>query len=379
LSAGPILEPPFAPEGSNPAGQSVFDARLYGSHKTADFRFVVHNQSSMELTSLEGAGALNLGRGVPPPRLLPLTFTREQGGLVLQNSTDWLFMELRLGDLTFTVGRQPVSFGRASLFRTNDLVSTFSLTEVDRMFKPGADALRLDWSLPGRQNLVFLASFGDYTDSLSASPDGSTALAQYKKGGSFGELSVMGAYVRGDAVLSLDGVTSELGFDLYGELTTTLTTEESLSTPGVEGDAYVKALVGATFRPVAKLTITPEVFYGGNGGKDPEDYLGLIASRRFQIGDQTAVGRYYASLSQLWEATPLSTLSWGLMANLRDPSALFYSFLQQSLSDDTSAQLGFYAPIGRLPTLASGPVPISMQSEFGSYPYFFFAQLTATL
>jgi hypothetical protein len=333
----------------------------------------------MELSSVATAGALNLGRGVPPPRLLPLTFTHEQENLNLQNSTDWLFAELRVLELTLTIGRQPVSFGRGSLFRTNDLVSTFSLTEVDRMFKPGADAVRLDWSLKDRQNLVFLASFGDYTDSLSASADGSTALAQYKKGGTWGEISLMGAYVRGDAVFSVDGVTSELGFDLYGELTTTVTTDISLATPGTEGDVFVKALLGATLRPVATFTITPELLYSGNGAKDSMDYLLLIASRRFQIGDQTAVGRYYASLSQLWQITPLSSLSWGMMANVRDPSALLYSFFQQSISDDTSAQLGFYAPIGRLPQVSAGPIPISMESEFGTYPYFFFAQLTATL
>lgn len=379
LNAGPVLEPPLAPDGLNPAGQSVFDARIYASHKTADYRFVVHNQSSLTLASLPAAGALNLGRGVPPPRFFPLTFSVDQENLRLQNSTDWIFAELRVGALTFTVGRQPITFGRGSLFHTNDLVSTFSLTEVDRLFKPGADGIRMDWSMGDRQNLVVLGTLGDYSDALGASGDGSTALIQYKKGGILGEFAVLGGYVRGDAVLSLDGTTSMLGFDLYGELTTTVTTELSLDTPSVQDDIFVKALVGASLRPVNKLTITPEIFYGGNGASSASDYLPVLTSQRFQIGDQTTVGRYYAALSNLWEVTPLTSLTWGMMANLSDPSALWYGFLQQSISDDTSAQLGVYAPIGRLPISSSDAIPLQMQSEFGAYPYFFFAQLTATL
>jgi hypothetical protein len=105
-----------------------------------------------------------------------------------------------------------------------------------------------------------------------------------------------------------------------------------------------------------------------------------MLSDRFQIGDQTSVGRYYASLSNVWQASPLSTLSWGMMSNLTDPSALFFSALGQSLSDDVTGQLGYYAPIGQKPAITQNPfLPVALQSEFGTYPYFFFAQLSATL
>lgn len=384
VSAGPVLEPPLAPEGSNPAGQSIFDGRLYALHKTADYRLVVHNQSTMSLTSLQASGSLNLGRGLPPPRLLPLTFDQQSDGMLLRNMTDWLFFEWRMGQFTLTVGRQPVSIGRGSAWHTNDLVSTFALTEVDKQFKRGADAIRLDWSLPARQNLMIVASFGDIEASrvsrIGADVSGSTGLVRYKKAGKAGELALMGGMVRGDAIGSVDGTTSLLGFDLYGELTGTWLTVQSLAAPAADGDFFVKGLVGASFRPISDLTIVPEVFYSGAGGTSPSEYLSVLLSDRFQIGDQTSAGRYYVSLANLWQVSPLSTLSWGMMSNLGDPSALFFSALAQSISDDVSGQLGFYAPMGRLPQTTQNPfVPVSLESEFGTYPYFFFAQLSATL
>lgn len=384
LSAGPVLEPPLAPEGVNPTGQSIFDARLYALHKTPNYRLVVHNQSTMSLTSFAEVGGLNLGRGVPPPRLLPLTFDQQSDGMLLRNMTDWLFAEWRLGAVTFTVGRQPVTMGRGAAWHTNDLVSTFALTEVNKQFKPGADAVRLDWSLPERQNLMLVAAFGDIDASrdnrFGADRGGSTGLVSYKKAGEFGEFSLMAGYVRGDGVVSLDGTTSVLGFDLYGELTGTRLSKESLAAPAVDGEFFVKALVGASLRPTSDLTIVPEVFYSGAGAAEPSEYLSVMFSDRFQIGDQTSAGRYYASLSNLWQVSPLSTLSWGMMSNLADPSALFFSALGQSLSDDVTGQLGFYAPIGQKPAITGSPfLPIALQSEFGTYPYFFFAQLSATL
>lgn len=384
LSAGPVLEPPLAPEGVNPAGQSIFDARLYALHKTSEYRFVVHNQSTMSVSSFSGIGGLNLGRGVPPPRLLPLTFDHESDGLLLHNMTDWLFAEWRLGPMTFTVGRQPVTMGRGTVWHTNDLVSTFALTEVNKQFKPGADAARIDWSLPRRQNLTLVFALGDLEASresrFGADGGGSSGLLSYKKAGELGEFSLMAGYVRGDGVVSLDGTTSVFGFDLYGELTGTRLAKESLVAPAVAGDYFLKALVGASFRPTSDLTIVPELFYSGAGAAGPSEYLSVMFSDRFQIGDQTSAGRYYASLSHLWQVSPLSTLSWGMMSNLADPSALFFSALGQSLSDDVSGQLGFYAPIGRKPEMTQNPFfPVALQSEFGTYPYFFFAQLCATL
>ncbi len=384
VSAGPVLEPPLSPEGANPTGQSIFDGRLYASHKTARYRLVVHNQSTMSLSSTGGVGGLNLGRGLPPPRLFPLTFDHQSDGMLLRNMTDWLFAEWRFGQVTLTVGRQPVSIGRGSAWHTNDLVSTFSLTEVDTQFKRGADAVRLDWSLPARQNLMVIASFGDIEASresrVGADVSGSTALVRYKKAGELGEFALMGGAVRGDAVASVDGTTSYFGFDWYGELTGTFLSAQSLSAPGASGDFYLKALMGASFRPISDLTIVPEVFYSGAGAKNVDGYLPVMLSDRFQIGDQTSIGRYYASLANLWQVSPLSTVSWGMMSNLADPSALFFSALNQSISDDVSGQLGFYAPIGRLPqTAESVYLPIALGSEFGTYPYFFFAQLSATL
>ncbi len=80
-----------------------------------------------------------------PPRWLPLTVTiTDEPTLTLRDTVDWVYAAYTRGPVTITLGRQPVSFGRAKLWSPMDLVAPFALTEVDTEYRPGADAVRID-------------------------------------------------------------------------------------------------------------------------------------------------------------------------------------------------------------------------------------------
>ena len=100
-----------------------------------------------------------------PPRWLPLTFEHDEPTLSLRSDADWLYAAYTAGPMTFTVGRQPITFGRGALWRTADRISTFALTEVDTEYKPGADALRIDISVAEQTQITALAAVGELESS----------------------------------------------------------------------------------------------------------------------------------------------------------------------------------------------------------------------
>ncbi len=398
LLTGDILEPPYVLEETNPIATSVFDARLYFQHKTPSFKLVAANELTLQLTSSASYSLFNLGRGVPPPRWLPLTFSLEQPEdaptLILESNVDWLYASYTFDSVTATVGRQPVTFGRGTIWHPSDVISAFSLTEVDTEYKPGVDAARIDVALGDRTNLVVLGVIGRLVDgteveelerdrrNLDANLQGSAFLGQLRQGWESGEVGVMAGVVRYDKLLGIDMVLNLDALDVYGELTASWLTDpgvDSLSAPGAKAaEPVVKALVGAHWRPDPDVTITPEVYFNGFGSLDPADYLQIAQSERVAIGEQQGFGRWYGGVNALWQVAPLTSLSWTAISNLGDRSGLLSIGIGHSLAENVDLSLGGYVPFGALPKTGETLFP-TIESEFGLYPYFFFAELKGTL
>jgi len=382
LFAGDVLEPPYQPKSVDPIGSGLFDARLYFVYRTPSLKLVAHEQLTLLASSGDLAGPLSsLGRGVSPPRWLPLTFRRADGRLSLASDLDWLYGAATLGPVTVTVGRQPVTFGRGRIWRTTDRVSTFSLTEVDTEFKPGADALRVDFSPGARTTLTALAALGELESKdldAQVSLRGSSFVGRLKQGWDGGELGVTAGFVRYDALLGVDAKLDLGALDVYAEVAATWVTSRSLGTPAKKdapGVPVMSAVVGATLAPTTKLTITPELFYNGFGSVGAGGYLAVAASERAAAGEQIAFGRFYAGLSSDLAIGGLTHLVGTTVLNLADPSALYSMALSRSLAQNVTLVAGGYVPIGLRPSVpALGP-----RSEYGSYPFFVFTELKATL
>ena len=377
---GTVLEPPINPLGdANPSATSILDLRLYASHKTPSWSFVIHDQLTTTLRSNGTLGPLGLGRGVAPPRWLPLRFTAtDQPTLVMASTVDWGYVAYNHGGVTVTVGRQPVTFGRGKVWRPTDLVSTFALTEVDTEYKPGADAARVDWSR-GNLSITAVAATGELESDhdLDASLQGTTALARATYGLSHGQVAATGGYVRGDAMAGADGAWDFESFDAYAEATVTMPTDRSLASPiAGSGDVVPRAVVGATFHH-GDVTVSPELWWNGFGTFDRDQYLAIAASPRVGVGEQISLGRANVVGSLLWQAHPLLTVTGAAIVNPRDPSGLITVGLGYSVSNDVEASIGGYVPLGRKPDASSG-LPVA-RSEYGSYPYFLFARLKAAI
>jgi len=375
LLAGSVLEPPLAPEDANPLAVGAFDLRVYAAVKTPTWKVTVHDQLTGTARSHALAG-LALGRGLPPPRWLPLSASITDDPTVsLRDDVDWASVAYTRGRVTVTAGRQPVVFGRAKLWSPMDLIAPFSLTEVDTEYRPGADALRLDVSAGDRITTSVVGVLGELEDDhdLDASVTGSAVLGRAKYRLDHGELGILAGGVRGDVVGGADVTWDTGSFDLYGEATVTAVTSRSLASP-LSGDTVIKAAAGATFHPTDKLTIDPELLYSGAGAAHANEYLAAALSPRVAIGEQTTLGRYYAAAVADWEVHALVHVVGATIANLRDPSALISVAVSYSVAANANAQLGGYFPLGARPSSVTSP-----DSEFGLYPTFGFLELKAVL
>ncbi len=412
LMTGPVLRSPYNmskdKKDTDPTALSLFDLRLSFVYKSPRFKVVLHNQLSGSIMAHAMSSPLAMGRGMEPRRFFPLQADLSDGDTFrLREALDWAYVSVVLGPVTITAGRQPVSFGRGKMFYPTDLVSTFSITEVDTEFKPGSDALRVDWTIQPTTSLTVVAAAGKHAqqtflDQLTRveAPEEQLSLA----GSSFAlrvqqtwtpvEVGFLAGFIRNDLVFGVDGVWDVGPFDVYGEVTVTLPRDESLTPnavkpqlpaiPGLSGlqtdPAVLRALVGATFKPHADVTLSPELYFNGFGASEKEQYLYVAMSQRVAVGEQSTLGMFYLGGLCIWEAHPLLTLTAVGLFNLRDPSGLVSVGGSYNVSSNVEIKAGLYLPMGRVPDISAKPLLFpAPRSEFGMYPHFFFVELKAAM
>ncbi|RMH42651.1 MAG: hypothetical protein D6689_07520 [Deltaproteobacteria bacterium] len=354
-----------------PGGIALFDLRIYAARKTPRWALVVHDQLTTTVRSADVLGIGAVGRSVAPPRWLPLQHDVEDGAtFAIRHQVDWLYARASFGPMTMTAGRQPVTFGRARTWRPYDLIGTFALTEVDTEYKPGADAVRVDWTPDERVVVTVVAATGELEDDgdLAASRRGTAAVARIKRAIGRGEIGALAGWVRGDAVAGVDGATGIAGVDLYAEATITRTTGDSLPSPVVAaGDVVAKAAAGASYRPTGDITAGIELLHNGFGATDRADYIAVALSPRAGIGEQVFAGRWYAAAFADWQAHPLVHVAGAAIVNAVDGSALASVGVSYELAANARASLGGFVPLG------------ADDAEFGALPTLLYAQLTAVL
>lgn len=344
-----------------------------------------------------------------PPRSLPLQYTDAAAGRRIWNAAvDRLYLQTRLGPVDVLVGRQPISFGVGFIWQPADLLAPFSPLDIDKEFKPGVDAVRLNFNLGAFTELALVGVAGapacrhvsiptaadplapsewQTPDGESCSPgapryesDASSLAARFRT--TVGEFDLGGLVgrVRGDWVLGAFAAGTLGRWKLRSEATFTWDTD-----PGEPGapdysfrERFVRAVAGVDYsfdlsRPVHVFS---ELHYNGFGSRDPEDYPRILQSARIsQYAELSALGQYYLGVGAVWELTEKLKASALALANLTDPSAHFSMNLEFLLSSESVLQLGGFLPAGRRPGLVTtGGIPsgVELRSEFGMYPSMIF-------
>lgn len=371
LRGGPLTGP-FALPGWNPASVSILALRPeFELKRSSKLKLVVHDELTSIASTLPTAligGALSLGQGRQAPLFLPLQWNAvNHDTYQLDDRIDWLYASYRVGDVSVTLGRQPITIGRGQIWTPEDLLAPFSPLALNTEFKPGVDAARVDWAA---SQAVTLSLFGvagklNPTHDFQIGSDGSAVMSRVEVAFGPMQLGAMGGYLRGDAMLGLDFfVDLGHGTDLHGAGTATFVPDAARRPYGRA--AFNRAVLGTTTALGSRLHLTAEAFFNGAGAAYARDYLSELQSPRFEVGEVYNVGRAYAGVAADWEIHPLLHCVVTVLGNLADPSAIVAPELSYNLAQNALLVAGAFLPAGKGLREANGS--LQAQSEFGLYP-----------
>lgn len=351
-----------------PTGQGVFDARLkleagFGDH----LKLQVH-QTMTALTATSAMATTSTGVGLQAPEVLELSWTAFEDDLTLRGRVDRLSLAWSTPGFDLTVGRQPITFGHTNVFTPLDLVNPFNPAFIDQEYKPGVDAIRADVYAGFASQLTLAAAYAGSWDR-----DGLVVAAYGQSTVRVTDIGLFVGSVRGDTVFGTTVVTS---IGAVG-----LTTDATFTLPADDQDPFVRAAVGAFFRPTTKTTITLEGYVQTLGATNTDDLLKTTLDPRFQRGELWLMGAGYVAVAVSQEISPMITGSAAAVVNPLDGSAFVAPNLAWSVANNVDVVLGGFVGLGKRPDdveLVDLLVPIDQQtylgSEFGTYPGVAFAQ-----
>ncbi len=320
-----------------------------------------------------GMGGDALAAFAPAPwRIATLDWqlARDRERFAWRHEIDRARVQIRRDWGTITAGRQAIGFGRGMIFSAVDVFAPFSPVEVDREWRRGVDALRIEYQTTALSSLEMVAVFGNRWDA-------SALLARFR--GYVGEIDgeiIVGKRGR-DAMFAL--VMSAVVGDaaVHGELAF-FHTPERRADAGLFGGKRVteKLVLGAshTFDVGRGLTVLGEYHYSGFGLKNAGDATRRFRDRqfveRYMRGDSQILGQHGMALQASYPITDTVTGGFLLLGSLRDGSGLASPSLTWIASQTTTMAFHAFVPWGASPRRGR------LRSEYGASPRSVLAQVS---
>ena len=270
-----------------------------------------------------------------------------------------------------TVGRQAVGLGRGTIFSAVDLFAPFAPTEVDREWRRGIDAARLEYQLTPVQSIEALAIFGENIDH-------SAFLGRWR--GYLGNIdaALLGGFRSEDWLIAGVGSAALFDAEVHAEAALFKVHEGWPDGALFDDDQLVaKMLLGGsyTFDWGTGLTLMGEYHYSGFGVRDTKDDLSqALDHKQFQtrllrgdtqiLGQHGLAGRLSYQFGIDWNTDLL------LLLNPVDGSGLISPTAVYTVNDNVSITASLFIPWGETPKNDT------LQSEYGATPASLFLQLS---
>jgi len=270
---------------------------------------------------------------------------------ILLSELDRLSLTWSNPGFSLTVGRQAVSWGEAFYFNIGDLFGAFPVTETNRRYKPGIDAVAASVELGTFSGLSLVTvPAEDQKDSIA----GHLLLPLGQ-----GTLSFTGGRILEEDKVGSGYTVDIAGTQVYGSF---------LLTQAIDGDDYSLAAAGFQRQVGPYTLLTGEIYRNGWSSGDPDDYPLLILTEEYLSGEVLTLGRYNAALQVSRQISPLVTLTPAIFANFSDGSALLRMDGALSVSDLTDMTGGLFIGMGKrpddgIPRSEYGGIPISIYVE----------------
>lgn len=297
----------------------------------------------------------------------------KSGGMQGQMGVDRLAFDLEVDRVTLTFGRFPVNYSVTSIFTPNDFFAPFTPAAINKVYKPGVDAVQLGVTTGLLSSVEVVGVMGYGADDVPAW--GRTALLARLSvvlwnfewallGGKVAERWIVGGSFQGEiGPIGLRG-EGHAGFpDARGD--------------GVlDDDVHGRLSAGLDVNLAwHNITVGAEYMYLSDGAGRTAGYFGRVLS--FFPDDQPFLGQHYVGLSAGMDTIPILRLNAMFLFNATDYSGLAAVMLLYNIADEADAMLGVLVPWGDEPRYDSGPPSFgpSIESEFGLMPVMVFMEM----
>ncbi len=253
-----------------------------------------------------------------------------------------------------TLGRQAVTWGVNYFWPVLDLFSPFSPERIDRDYKPGVDAVRINVPVGQFSEIEVIGAVqGPETDRDRSFG----ALGRFHLGGA--DLGLMIGDFHRDRVLGAFVTASLFGTGVRAEVARTETSD--LARAEGDPDDFVRVTIGVDRLLSPAVSLVFETTWNQYGVRRAQEFIPLIGRDRIRRGEITSLGELSSGVALSWLLSPLTSLNVSLLGNWHDGSVLLQPGGSRSLSNN--ADLLFGAIYG----LGDEPEPGNLVgSEFGS-------------
>jgi len=268
-----------------------------------------------------------------------------------------------------TIGRQAIGLGRGVLFSAVDVFAPFSPLEVDREWRRGVDAVRVEHKVTETSSVELLGVFGESWDESAV-----LGRARGYLGNVDGEL-IFGK--RAEDMMYAGTMSAALWeAEVHLELAL-FDTPEAQPDGGLFGNDHLvaKGVLGAsyTFDVGNGLTLLGEYHYSGFGVKEVENAMSRFADPVFQErylrGDTQILGRHATALQLTYPFSDAWTASLLILQSPVDGSGLVAPSLSWDFAESVSLVASSFLPWGNEPSEGQ------LDSEYGATPTSLFLQL----
>ncbi|GLR11764.1 hypothetical protein GCM10007907_05540 [Chitinimonas prasina] len=257
-------------------------------------------------------------------------------------SLDWLYYQHDWEGGRLTLGRQPVSLTQGRIWSPADLLAPFAPGDLERLYKPGVDGIRLAWSATADLNLTSMVT------SAKVQGEGSHAnfLQQADWADERGKTTLLLSYRDGQRSVALSRQHNNLlaGADVYGELAASRL--EARSAQLWRDRTAVRAVVGLNRKVAENTLLTLEYFYQSLGVTEPADYAAFEQRAAQTDLPAMGLGRHKLGMALSRQVSTLLSLEGQWQANLNDGSSAVSGLLKYSLQKDLELRAAFSLAVG---------------------------------
>jgi hypothetical protein len=297
--------------------------------------------------SLAGGALSTAGSFASPYRYPHLIWGFVDSGSVTGHvGVDRLSVEINLEPLSLSVGRMPLNYSVTHILTPNDLFAPFSAAAINKIYKPGVDALRANYALSPLASLELAAVLGADADgvprwSQTALLARASAVAWEIQwallGGKLAQRWFVGASLQGE--LGPLGVRAE-GHAAFPDADGDGTLDEQRQVQGSVAGGVDKSFEWRSANVALELMVLSA------GASDPSGYLPRLG--RLLPDELPYMGQLYLGLSAGGEILPILRTVLLSLVNLNDGSGLVMASLAYSLADEADLALGLLLPWGAL-------------------------------